>query len=167
VSFADAGPGDAGTPGHDSTVPPEASVPSDSPSPGEAGDAADATSPAATSPVDASPEADVSAALDSGPPSPPNGCAAGVPILVMTKVGTAVKFNTTGAVCVTLMGALSGWNASNVQGRSVTVVGSSTQTLSTIPEGANQPGLGAGPDGYVYWNFNVGLYTYASVTAFR
>jgi hypothetical protein len=75
------------------------------------------------------------------------------------------SFGTTGAVCVTYMGNITGWQASNVDGRSVTVVGSTTQTLATIPN-ANQPGLNAGADGYIYWNYSAGTETYTSMSVF-
>jgi hypothetical protein len=47
----------------------------------------------------------------------------------------------------------------------VTVVGSTTQTLDPIPN-TNQPGEGAGPDGYIYWNFTAGTASYAAMSAF-
>jgi hypothetical protein len=87
-------------------------------------------------------------------------------VIPIAMLGAAVVFDTTGPVCVTYMGgSITGWNASNVDGRGVTVVGSTTQTLDPIPN-TNQPGEGAGPDGYIYWNFTAGTASYAAMSAF-
>ena len=85
----------------------------------------------------------------------------------MTAAGSTSNFGTTGAVCVTFQGNVTGWNASNVGGRSVTVSGSTTQTPAIAGTSlGNQPGLNAGADGYVYWNFTGGAgdVDYASMT---
>jgi hypothetical protein len=105
--------------------------------------------------VDASPDASVAA-----------GCAAGATIFTPASCGSLSSFNTTGAVCVKIKAAtINGWNASNVQGRTVTAKGSTTQgpitpTGSSIP---NQPGLSAGADGFVYFNFTAGQVSYTSM----
>jgi hypothetical protein len=106
---------------------------------------------------------------DAGPPpadaAPPKGCAAGAKMLSL-KLSTSAPFGTLGAVCVTYAGTVAGWNASNAKGRSVTAVGSKTVTLTTIPEGTNQQALGPGADGFIYWNFSAGTYTYAAMYAY-
>jgi hypothetical protein len=67
--------------------------------------------------------------------------------------GGISNFNALGAVCVKFQGNITGWNASNAQGRTITVTGATTQTVTGSSGVPNQPGLTAGPDGYVYWNF--------------
>ncbi len=124
----------------------------------EAGPAADARQP------------DGAPGSDAGPPpadaeAPPKGCAAGAKVLSL-KLSTSAPFGTLGAVCVTYAGSVGGWNASNAKGRSVTAVGSKTVTLTTIPEGTNQQALGPGADGFIYWNFSAGTYTYAAMYAY-
>jgi hypothetical protein len=85
----------------------------------------------------------------------------------MTKTGASGNFNVLGAVCVTYMGAVTGWNASNVQGRTVTVVGSTTQMPAISGDSiGNQPGLSPGADGYIYWNFSAGTVDYSSISTF-
>jgi len=107
------------------------------------------------------------AALDGSGSAPPNGCAANVTVLVMPTRDSLVQFNTGGAVCVKFKGGIDGWNASNAAGRSVTLVGGgATQTLKTIVDDQNQPGMTAGTDGYIYWNFTAGTFFFASVLAF-
>jgi hypothetical protein len=85
----------------------------------------------------------------------------------MAATGSSGNFGTTGAVCVTYKGSVTGWNASNIDGRTVTAVGSTTQTPTpsggTLP---NQPGLMPGTDGYIYWNYTAGTLTYASMSTF-
>jgi hypothetical protein len=129
------------------------------PPPADASAGADATAP-----QDVGTPADIGVPIDTAPP-PPMGCAPGATVIPLTVLGSAVVFGTTGAVCVTYMGSVTGWNASNVEGRSVTVMGSTTQTLAMIP-GENQPGLMPGADGYIYWNFTSGTASYASMSAF-
>jgi hypothetical protein len=74
-------------------------------------------------------------------------------------------FDTTGAVCVTYEGNIDGWGADSAEGRSVTVVGATTQTLTPIPMG-DQPGLDAGADGYIYWNYSAGTFNFTSMYVF-
>jgi hypothetical protein len=103
---------------------------------------------------------------DSGS-APPKGCAANVTVLVMPTLYSLVQFNTGGAVCVKFKGSVGSWNASNAAGRSVTLVGGGvTQSLKTIVDNQNQPGMIAGADGYIYWNFTAGTFFFASVQAF-
>jgi hypothetical protein len=117
----------------------------------------------ATAVPNAAGSADASA-VESGPP---DLCAPGAKVVVMAKSDTSVAFGTLGAVCVKFAGTVSGWNASNAQGRSVTALGSTMQVLATIPEGKNQPAIGPGSDGFIYWNFTAGMYTYAAMIAFK
>jgi cytoskeletal protein RodZ len=97
---------------------------------------------------------------------PPTGCASGATVIAMTALGN-VNFDTAGAVCITYMGNVDGWNASNVQGRSVTVVGSTTQSPAITGDNLpNQPGIMPGADGYVYWNYTAGQVNYSSMATF-
>jgi hypothetical protein len=118
--------------------------------------------------TDTSEPVDSPVVIDTGPPlPPPTKCAVGATIVAMATTGPAVLFNTTGAVCITYRGSVNGWNASNVNGRSVTVVGSTTQMPLVVDDSiANQPGLLPGTDGYIYWNFTTGTASYASLSAF-
>jgi hypothetical protein len=141
------------------------------PDAGSPASSADDASANAIADVDALGFADSSLAGDTGasPPvdsGPPPNCAAGANALTISKIGTPVAFGTVGAVCVSYKGSVGGWNASSTEGRSVTVVGSTTQHLATIPAGMNQPGIGPGADGYIYWNFTSGTYSYAAVNTF-
>lgn len=128
----------------------------------DSGPAPDATAPDDAGPHDASP-AD-SPAAESG--AAPAGCSPGAVVIPMTKLNTTYKFNTVASVCVTYKGYVSGWNGSNMQGRSVTVVGAMTRTLPTIAENAVQPSVAPSSDGYIYWNFSIGMYAYSSMDAF-
>ena len=76
------------------------------------------------------------------------------------------NFNTTGAVCVQHSGGVNGWNASNLQGRTVTVTGASTVGPITPSGGGigNQPAMSPGSDGNVYFNITAGTYTYANMS---
>jgi hypothetical protein len=131
----------------------------------EAGGSPDSESPIAdANGLSDAPES-VDASVDSG--SPPGPCATDAKVIVMAKSNTSVAFGTLGAVCVKFAGTVSGWNASNVEGRSATAVGSTMQVLATIPEGRNQPAIGPGSDGFIYWNFTSGMYTYAAMFAFK
>jgi hypothetical protein len=67
--------------------------------------------------------------------------------------GGISNFNSMGAACIQFKGNVNGWNASNAQGRTITATGSTTQTVAGSSAVPNQPGLNAGSDGYVYWNF--------------
>ena len=94
------------------------------------------------------------------------GCASGSTIINETGCASFPSFNTTGAVCVKVqVNTVNGWNASNVQGRTATVVGASTQGPITPTNGtiANQAGLSAGADGFVYFNFTAGSMAYGSM----
>jgi hypothetical protein len=64
---------------------------------------------------------------------------------------------------------VSGWNASNVEGRTVTATGSTTQTPAITGDSlGNQPGLMPGADGFIYWNYTggAGAVTFASMSIF-
>jgi hypothetical protein len=156
AAAGDAAPTDAGaTSGQDSASPADTG-------PAPIADAADTglTADSSNAPMDSGDALD-----DSGIVAPAPGCDAGYTVLTMSKLDRAVMFDTTGPVCISYKGDIGGWTAANVSGRKVTVVGSTTQTLNTIATG-NQPGLKAGTDGYIYWNFTAGVYSYASLTAF-
>jgi hypothetical protein len=72
-------------------------------------------------------------------------------------------FNTTAAVCVVHTGGVNGWNGSNLQGRTVTVTGSTTPITPSGGSIVNQPAVSPGSDGNVYFNFTAGMYTYAAM----
>ncbi len=109
-----------------------------------------------------------SAPVDTGPPPPPpTGCATGATVIAMKAKGASGNFNVLGAVCVTFTSSVSGWNASNVQGRSVTAVGSTTQMPVISGDSlGNQPGLSPGTDGYIYWNYTAGSVDFTSMSIF-
>ena len=151
-----ASPDDAGTTAGDATPP------DGEPASQDSGQAPDATMPDDAAPPDASFGDSAPAPLDAASA----GCSPGAVVIPMTKLNTTYKFNTVAAVCVTYKGYVSGWNGSNVQGRSVTVIGATTRTLATIAENAVQPSVAPSSDGYIYWNFSIGLYAYASMDAF-
>jgi hypothetical protein len=67
-------------------------------------------------------------------------------------------------VCLENHGNVNGWNASNAQGRTITVSGATTQTVTGSGGVPNQPGMTAGADGYVYWNFTAGTYSYTGMS---
>jgi hypothetical protein len=127
----------------------------------------DTGSPGETSaPVDSPVNPPDGGPVDTGPPPPPpTGCAADAGVIAMPATKNSGNFNELGAVCVTYIGNINGWQASNTVGRSVTVVGATTQTLATIPN-ENQPGLNAGADGYIYWNYSAGTENYTSMSVF-
>jgi sugar lactone lactonase YvrE len=95
----------------------------------------------------------------------PAGCASGAKVFAVDSCGNLTSFGTTGPVCVKVnLNAVNGWNASNVQGRTVTAQGATTQ--GPFAPGANlpnQPGLTAGSDGSVYFNFTAGQASYTSM----
>jgi hypothetical protein len=127
---------------------------------GALGGGSDAGSDAAT---DASHDATTDSATDAGGST---GCASGATVISPTSCSSLPSFNTTGAVCVRLkLNTVNGWNASNVQGRTVTAKGATTQGPITPTNGSipNQPGLSAGSDGYVYFNFTAGAVNYTSM----
>ncbi len=173
---------EAGPPGSDAAPPPPPPAADAATSILDATSFADATSPADTTappgdasplpeaaapPDDASPP-DEAAPVDTGPPPPPpTGCATGAMMVAMTKLGASGNFGSAGAVCVTYMGTVSGWNASSVTGRTVTAVGSTTQTPTIMGDQlGNQPGLAPGADGYIYWNFSAGSESYSAMSTF-
>jgi hypothetical protein len=119
-------------------------------------------------PAEASGPADASAPVDSGPAAPPpTGCASGATVLALPMDGSSVTFNTTGPACITYRASVNGWNASNVQGRTVTAMGSTTQMPVIDGDSlGDQPALVPGADGYVYWNFTAGAESYASMSTF-
>jgi hypothetical protein len=152
----------------------EVSLPSGTPD--AAGNDGGTTSPTAdTSGKDATVPtgtADSSTGLDSSPAptdsglTAPKGCATGVKEMTMPKLGVADDFGTADAICIKYAGNVGGWSASNVEGRTVTVVGAKTQALTTIPEGVEQPAMDVGTDGWIYWNFSAGTLSNSSVKAF-
>jgi hypothetical protein len=128
----------------DSTVPPtEASTSTTSP---EAG-----SEPA----EDSSAEAEVDGSSSS--PEAGAGCSSGATVITVSYTNAnSGNFNTTGPVCVELLGSVKqGWGLSNEAGRMLTLTSAAgamgpidaTQytTLTQTPQ--------AGSDGYVYWNF--------------
>jgi hypothetical protein len=58
-----------------------------------------------------------------------------------------------------------GWEASNVQGRTATVQGATTEGPITPVNGSmsNEPGLSAGADGFVNFNFTAGSVPFSSM----
>jgi hypothetical protein len=118
--------------------------------------------------VDSSTGSVDSAAPPAGDAGSASGCVAGAAVVTMAKLNTVVKLGTIGRVCVQFKGTVSGgWNASSVEGRSVTVTGSTTRTITNIPEGTNQPALLPGSDGYIYWNYTAGYFSYATMYAYQ
>jgi hypothetical protein len=93
-------------------------------------------------------------------PAPQSGCAAGALVIPAANDGNPIVFNTTGAVCVTYnVNGTGGWRALNVQGRSITAVGGTTEkvpTAATSSSPLSEAGLYPGADGYIYWNFSAG-----------
>ncbi len=155
--------GDDATSPADATAPPEDSAP-----------LVDATEGR----PDTSPPADARALADTSPPidapvdsaesgQPPAGCTAGAVMVAITKTVSSGNFGTAGPVCVTYMGSVMGWNASSVQGRSVTVVGNTTEMPAVSGDiVTNQPGLMPGADGYIYWNWTAGTASYSAMSIF-
>jgi hypothetical protein len=103
------------------------------------------------------------------------GCAPGAAVITMTATGNSGNFGTTGPVCITFQSSanpadgVSGWNASNIQGRTVTATGSTTQSPAVTGNSlGNQPGLLPGPDGFIYWNYTggTGAVAFASMSLF-
>jgi len=64
-------------------------------------------------------------------------------------------FGTTDAACYRTNLAISGWGCSNCQGRTITVDGT-VVTIGQVP-------LTPAADGYVYFAFTGGMYTYAAL----
>jgi hypothetical protein len=113
--------------------------------------------------TDAGSDASSDAAADA---SGSTGCASGATVFSETSCGSLPSFNTTGAVCFKLkLSTIHGWNASNVQGRTATAKGSTTQGPITPTNGSipNQPGLSPSSDGTVYFNFTAGSVNYSSM----
>jgi hypothetical protein len=150
--------------GSSGTAPGDDGSTGTTPTPDDASEAATVASDDAST-DDASVDVPVDAPVNSDAP-PPTGCASGATVIAMTALGN-VNFGTAGAVCITFMGNVNGWNASNVQGRTVTVVGSTTQSPAISGDNlGNQPGIMPGADGYVYWNYTAGQVSYASMATF-
>jgi hypothetical protein len=61
---------------------------------------------------------------------------------------------------------VNGWNSNNSQGRTITASGATTVVVAGAGGLGNQPGIAAGADGYVYWNFTAGTYSYAGMSCF-
>jgi hypothetical protein len=143
----------------DATNPSEATVSSgDSSLPPEDGGTAD-DGPASDAPPEDAPPAD-----DGG------GCSAGATVITTTDpssgsaAGTVGNFNTTGAVCVKLLGGIvsqyGGWNSSNVTGRTVTLNG------VMVPVAGAAGAVPPGPDGYAIWEWTAGADLYASMSLY-
>jgi len=83
------------------------------------------------------------------------GCPVDALVLPQTACSADITFNTIGAVCVPVqLPSITGWNASNMQGRTITVTGATMQGPLTPGEATGaEPGLSAGPDGFIYFNF--------------
>ncbi|HXX66263.1 MAG TPA: hypothetical protein VEK07_03725 [Polyangiaceae bacterium] len=101
------------------------------------------------------------AGADDAGPTVGAGCAAGATVIVLTfssgTNGNTGNFNTTGAVCVELMGSVhQGWGISNGGTRMVTVT-SASGTAGPVAASGSLASLPvepqAGSDGFVYWNF--------------
>jgi hypothetical protein len=114
--------------------------------------------------TDAGGDASADAASDATVAS---GCASGAKVISLSACGGTPPFNTTGPVCVKVKAsAVNGWNASNIQGRTVVAEGASTQgpvaptNYGGVPD---QPGLSAGPDGFVYFDFTAGQVSYSTM----
>ncbi len=115
--------------------------------------AADVLIADAAAEADALEAASADAAADANPAT--SGCAVGATIIPMFVRPSAVVFGTGNAVCFTYPGAVDGWAPNDCNGRIVTVTGATTQTL-IVTNGADQPGMEPGPNGYIYWNFSAG-----------
>jgi hypothetical protein len=106
---------------------------------------------------------------DAGSEGGPGGCAPGARVVTMTARSNSGYFGTTGSVCVIFKGNVAGWNASNVEGRTVVASGSTTQApkITDVALG-NQPGLMPGPSGFIYWSYTGGTdaVSFASMTLF-
>ncbi len=171
---ADMGAPDATSPDEDdgavadSTPPPrEDASPSDATShPEDSSPLSDATSHLDSSPIlDAASHLDSSPSADATPPPPPTGCPAGVTVIAMASTGSSGSFRTTNSVCVTYMGTLTGWSASNVEGRSVTVVGATTQMFTVSGDlVASERAPLPGADGYIYWIWTSGTEAFSSMS---
>lgn len=82
---------------------------------------------------------------------------------VVLPINTLYSFNTTGAVCIESTGAVTGgWQASNVSGRTVTIIGATTQT--GVSATGNIGAIAPDGNGIVTWEFTAGTYTYASMS---
>ncbi len=84
-------------------------------------------------------------------------CSPGLPVLVGEIDGTAVVLNTTDAVCVVFEGTLHGWQASELQGRTVALNG--TDVTDTLGE------VVAAIDGHHYFEFSSGSVAHTSMSA--
>jgi hypothetical protein len=97
------------------------------------------------------------------------GCAAGSTTITIAANSNSGNFGVTTAVCIVLMGNVNGWQASNVQGRTVTVTGATTSSPAITGDSlSNQPAVSAGSDGFIYWNYTggTGAVPYASMSVF-
>ena len=132
------------------------------------------------------PQADADASVPSGDSAPQDGgsdasdavtttmeagagCDPGVLAITLPAGATNANtgnFGTVGPVCVQLKGSVAmAWNVSNGSGRTVRVTSASG---TSPPQDASAASFTpaapqAGPDGFVYWNFSAGAYTYASM----
>jgi hypothetical protein len=121
------------------------------------------------------PEAADSGATDAGDASSSDaatdgsrsvGCVSGSTIIAETGCASFGNFNIAGAVCVKVkVNTVNGWEASEVQGRTATVNGATNEGPITPVNGSmsNEPGLSAGTDGFVYFNFTAGAFPYSSM----
>lgn len=69
--------------------------------------------------------------------------------------GQSGNFNTTGAVCYRTSDTIHGWGCSNETGRTVSVDGT-VESCGALPLPPKEP------DGYTYFAFTAGAYTWAS-----
>jgi hypothetical protein len=78
--------------------------------------------------------------------------------------GNTGGFGVTSAACVIVVGGMpGGWGCANADGRTVTVVGATTQTFTGSVCGGTQAGrVVPGADGNVYVNFTAGTYNFTS-----
>jgi hypothetical protein len=111
---------------------------------------------------------------DTGPPDtgpPPadgGGCTPGSTVFTATDPGSVTttpsygNFNTTGPVCVKLLGGITnpygGWGGNNMAGRTLLLNG--TAVTGT---GGTQGKVGVGADGYAIWDWSAGTDNYAGM----
>jgi hypothetical protein len=113
-------------------------------------------------------------AMDTGHPPPPpeeadgGDCSAGSVVFFATDPGTDNtagsfgNFNTTGPVCVKLLGGITtqygGWEGENMAGRTLILNGASNATTA-----GEQGVVPAGADGYAIWEWSAGTASYAGM----
>jgi hypothetical protein len=126
------------------------------------------TGPAETGPMESGP-ADTGP-VDTGhtpPPADGGGCSAGATVFTATDPGNVNTsgsygdFNTTGPVCVKLLGGITspygGWGGNNVTGRTLMLNGAPSAATS------GQGMVPASVDGYAVWEWSAGTDSYAGM----